>query len=407
MLTFPKAAYMGGSALTIAPAANLDIKNDVHSAITLLQMRIVERPVWHSDWIAARLGDLTARGVFAQSRWRRQRIMSLISPEHALRALEPYGLAGARVQLLSEVDCLVYRVTASGIDGQTSEQAAVLKIYPTSKKEAANIRAEVDWLHALTVETDLRVPKPLAASDGSIIQPVVTGGGEEWPGVLFSWVEGRSLDQELSPNHLRRIGSFVGTLHSHSHAWRGAGDQHLRRRTFTQRVLGWVLEMEQPPTLSIDAWQVLVRAAKLLEAETSTFGEDDDVYGFIHSDLYLSNCLFQGDSVGVIDFSDCAWGHYADDMASSLVFLKHPWVGNFDHSAQYGRLRDAFFDGYQLARSVPRNLEAMLETYFAARILLLFAYVHAARDHVPWVPACLVRCEQFLKDYLQQGELPR
>jgi Ser/Thr protein kinase RdoA (MazF antagonist) len=329
--------------------------------------------------------------------------MNSISPELALRALEPYGLAGARLQLLSEVDCIVYRVTASGIEGHPSEGTAALKIYPGHKKDPANVEAEVDWLLALSRETGLRVPRPLAARDGTFIRSVSTGRETEWPGVLFSWVEGRSLDQALTHASLQRIGTFVGTLHRHSRSWRGASLQRLHRRTFTQRVFGWVLGMQRPDTLSPDAWDVLVRAARRLEAETARFGQDADVYGFIHSDLYLSNFLFQDDAVGVIDFSDCAWGHYADDIASALVFLKHPWVGNFDHSRAYPRMRDAFFDGYQSVCPLPATVTAALETCFAARILLLLAYVHEARNNVAWVPDCLVHCEKYLKEYVDRG----
>lgn len=326
-----------------------------------------------------------------------------VSTERVLQALEPYALADARLQLLSDVDCIVYRVQALGLEGESAETSAALKIYPTHKKDPANVQAEVDWLLALTRETQLRVPRPLAAADGSFIQSVSTGDAAGWPGVLFSWVEGRSLDQELTPDRLRRIGAFVGTLHHHSQSWHGSSLQRLHRRTFTQRVFGWVLDMQRPHTLSADAWDVLVRSARRLDAETSAFGQNEDVYGFIHSDLYLSNFLFQDDAVGVIDFSDCAWGHYADDIASALVFLKHPWVGNFDHSAEFERLQDAFFEGYQSIRSLPSTLEAMLDTYFAARIFLLLAYVHEARDHVSWVAECVARSQEYLRDYLDRN----
>ena len=325
-----------------------------------------------------------------------------ISLEQVLRSLEPFGLTGARAHLLSDVDCIVYRITASGIDGLAPERSAVLKVYPSHKKDASHIQAEVDWLHALSHETDLRVPRPLRARDGSIIQSVGSAGSADWPAVLYTWVEGRSLDQELVPGRLRQIGLFVGRLHRHSRSWAGAARQTMRRQSFTQRVLGWVLGMERPPRLSVNAWGVLAGAAKRLETEIAALGQDNDTYGFIHSDLYLSNCLFHEDMVGVIDFSDCAWGHYADDIASALVFLKYPWAGNVDHSDQYERLRDAFFEGYQAVQPLPRNVEAMLEIYFAARILLLFAYVHEARDHVTWVPECLAHCERNLTEYLQR-----
>src|SRR4051812_24361915 len=115
--------------------------------------------------------------------------MHLISPEAAIHALRPYGLVDVRVHLLSEVDCTVFRVTASGIEGERAERSAVLKIYPANKQDVAAIHAEVDWLQALSDETDLRVPRPLAAQDGSVIQSVPVDMLEHRSGVLYTWVE--------------------------------------------------------------------------------------------------------------------------------------------------------------------------------------------------------------------------
>src|SRR5689334_13065230 len=97
-----------------------------------------------------------------------------VPPERVLAALEPYGLVNPRLQLLSDVDCLVYRVTASSIAATTSA-SAILKIYPAYKKDPANIEAEVEWLQALKWGTPLRVPAPLQAKDESIIQSLSIG----------------------------------------------------------------------------------------------------------------------------------------------------------------------------------------------------------------------------------------
>jgi len=199
---------------------------------------------------------------------------------------------------------------------------------------------------------------------------------------------------------MRHIGRFVGRLHQHSEGWNGPSKLRLQRRTYTRRMLAWVVEMEAPQTVGAGTWDIAVRAATRLRQEIADIGDAADVHGFIHSDLHISNLLFDRDTVGAIDFSDCAWGHYADDIASVLVFLKHPFAGNADHSAVYGELQDAFFAGYRESRPLPSHLESSLETYFAARILLLLAYVHQAVDTVPWVPECIVNCREYLQNYL-------
>jgi Ser/Thr protein kinase RdoA (MazF antagonist) len=328
--------------------------------------------------------------------------MSSDAASSAAEALERYGFRDADVDALSNVDCAVFRVRRADTSGGRP-QTAVLKIYPAHKRDAGAIDAEVDWLLALGRDTTLRVPQPIAAIDGSIVHEISTGAYAGRRAVLFTWIDGQSLDRELSPPALRRIGAFVGALHRHSAGWRSPNKERLTRRTFTQRAFQWVLEMPQPPTLSREEWRVLTAAAERLQHDVIAIGEAPEVFGFVHSDLYLSNFLFSGDEVGVIDFSDCAWGHYADDIASVLVFLRHPFVGNFDHTRQYPALRDGFLAGYEEHFRLPARLDALLTTYFAARIFLVWAYVHEASAFVSWVPECVARSRRFLEEYLAGG----
>jgi len=233
-----------------------------------------------------------------------------------------------------------------------------------------------------------------------LIQDIATGPFAGRRAVLLTFMNGRSLDEELTPALLRRVGGFVGALHRHSEHWDCPSKHRLTRQTFTQRAITWILEMDEaPPTVSPDEWGLLRRAAERLRADIAAIGEDRAVYGFVHSDLYLSNFLFDGDAVGAIDFSDCAWGHYADDIASALVFLQHPFVGNFDHAHHYDSLRDAFLEGYDAIRPLPPHLASTLATYFAARIFLLWTYVHEASATVSWVPGCVARSRQYLERY--------
>jgi len=329
--------------------------------------------------------------------------MTSVTLEDAAKTLERYGLVDVELKLLSNVDCTVFRICAVGIDDHVDRRSAVLKVYPHHKQQLAAIRVEVEWLQALGRDTGLQVPKPLPARDGEVIQQVDCGPLTGPYCVLFTWVEGRSRDADLTPDAMQQIGAFVGQLHGHSQRWNKGRTLPLERRTYSQMAPTWILDMaEPPPTLPLTHWHVLQRAARKLNQQISDLGERADMFGLVHSDLYLSNFLFHAGRVGVIDFSDCARGHYADDIASVLVFLKHPIVGNFNHSASYDHLRDAFLAGYAAEQPLPLHLDHSLAVYFPARIFLLLAYVHDASDAVAWVPDCIVQSVDYLERYVSE-----
>jgi len=128
--------------------------------------------------------------------------MASISSRQAAEALERYGLAGAQVELLSDVDCAVFRVRVGNGARILHGSDAVLKIYPGHKGDRDAVEAEVDWLQSLTEETTLRVPGPLRALDGSIIQQIDRGSPEgrciSWrrSSASFPWVSGTSRPSE-------------------------------------------------------------------------------------------------------------------------------------------------------------------------------------------------------------------
>ena len=75
--------------------------------------------------------------------------------------------------------------------------------------------------------------------------------------------------------------------------------------------------------------------------------------GLIHADLHRGNFVYQEGHVSPIDFSFCAFGHFAFDLGICLASISpslHPvFVVNYDRlfslPRSYGRLIEAFFIG--------------------------------------------------------------
>ena len=69
---------------------------------------------------------------------------------------------------------------------------------------------ELEWLDAITRDTDLVVPKPIATREGELLTVATTPGVPE-PRVcaLFRWVKGRFCGQaDLTGRHLEKAGRW-------------------------------------------------------------------------------------------------------------------------------------------------------------------------------------------------------
>src|SRR5690348_3183027 len=116
-------------------------------------------------------------------------------------ALGEYPLGAARVVPLQHEENTTFRV-------ETPEGGRyVLRIHRPGKHSAEEVRAEVMWLAALRRDAGLPVPEPVATAEGDLLTVAgVEGVPQERVCVLFQWMEGRFLDDGLTPAHLERVG---------------------------------------------------------------------------------------------------------------------------------------------------------------------------------------------------------
>jgi Ser/Thr protein kinase RdoA (MazF antagonist) len=118
-------------------------------------------------------------------------------------ALASYGLEDAPLTLRRYGQNTTFRVDAH-------DRPYLLRINRPRVHTADTIGSEMAWLSALRRDTDLGVPEPVAACDGSFIV-VARDPGVPGPHVcvLLHWLDGRFINQRLRPAHLRRVGALV------------------------------------------------------------------------------------------------------------------------------------------------------------------------------------------------------
>jgi Ser/Thr protein kinase RdoA (MazF antagonist) len=303
-------------------------------------------------------------------------------------ALASYGLEGARLAVQRFEHNTSFRVDAS-------HGRYLLRINRPQVHTADTITAEMAWLTALCRDTDLAVPEPVAALDGSFVVLAHDPGVPEVHAcVLLGWLDGRFLDQRLGPAHMRSLGALTGRLQEHAAAWRPP-PAFLRPRVDTltnqakidsvagsaaaalggdhpsvddaDRALGLVDTLVS----SRDA-ALLERALAVVWATTGTLSETG-AFGLIHGDLHNENVLFQRGEARAIDFDDCGWGFHLYDLAVSLWELRD--------RPRYDELENGLLEGYARARHLPDDHAAHLEALFVLRRMQMLLWILESRAH--------------------------
>ncbi len=286
--------------------------------------------------------ELTARG-------RIRRLRGL-----ALDALREYDLEVERCSFVSTGFNTVFRVHAA------NGASYALRVSPSLRIHADGCEVEeTAWVAALRREAGLPVPQVLPARDGSPVVWVATAGVPDARScVLFEWVRGRRLREQLTDELVRKVGEVAAVVHEH-----GAG--YLRGPPAGVLVADRVLYFraayrldELRPAYGSLLDDAVARAQQALD---ELWRHPPHAAHLLHGDLQSGNVMVHRRAVTLIDFQDLIWGFEIQDVSIALVALAvHGDTGSWSA---------AFRAGYESVRPWPEADPATVAALRAGRHL--------------------------------------
>jgi len=263
---------------------------------------------------------------------------------------------------------------------------------------AASIASELQWMRALARDSDVVVPVPMAARDGSLVQ-TMTAPDLDCPrhAVMFTFLAGAEPSEDNLLGMFPVLGAVTARMHRHARRWQ-------RPASFTRHhwdgaaVLGdaplwgrWREGMGVGPAERA----VLDRLAATLGRRLEKLGRAPEIYGLVHADMRLANLLVEGTSPKVIDFDDCGFSWFLYDLATAVSFLQHKPFAD--------ALIAAWLDGYRRVEAVPPVLEAEIPTIVLLRRMAEIAWL-GTRRHLAFAqslgPAFTTDSCRLAEDYL-------
>lgn len=282
--------------------------------------------------------------------------------EQILKRYESVLGEGCTLEILQLSENLTYLVKdAFGV------KRAVLRISRPGYHTPEELRAELEWMERLGRDTNLSLRVPIADEEGRFIQNVK----DICCGVMFTYMEGTPLEDQ-SPERLpiwfERLGEITAVLHTHARSW----DEARRLPRFCwnyETMLGtgaiWG-DWRNVPSLTPQMSAILEQADRVIHRRLMEYGMTRENYGLIHGDLRGSNILIDGARMSVIDFDDCGYGWYMQDLAASLSFI--------ETEKYVGELIRAWLIGYQKKVRLSRRDKDMIDTFLVMRRIQLLAW---------------------------------
>jgi Ser/Thr protein kinase RdoA (MazF antagonist) len=282
----------------------------------------------------------------------------------ALNALKKYELDVARLRLMTNDMNGIFRVDT--FDGKRYVLRVTL---PEGGHTYDHVTTEMDWLAALSRETHLSVPCPQPALDGTYwVEAAAAGVPQPRICVVFSWIPGKDLAENLSPTKSYLLGELMAKLHLHAQTYRPP--QGLALLSFDR-----VFPFPEPVVLFDKDFRDLLPPSRQAVYQRALSWAQESINGLIasgepmrilHSDLHQWNVRVCRDVLSPIDFEDLMLGWPVQDIATTFYYFPE---------GAFSALRDAFQDGYTRHADWPERCPGEIDSFIAVRGIGLVNFV--------------------------------
>jgi Ser/Thr protein kinase RdoA (MazF antagonist) len=309
-------------------------------------------------------------------------------------ALSQIGVSGARIRFISDTGNLIFRAV-----GQT--QSFAIRVYKDYEISNSIINAELFWLLDIKQKSTLSVPEPITNQSSTMIQEIAYPAAEKpYKVVVFHWLPGEIIGSQLNLDSASNMGEIMAELHQHAkhfhlpvncfrdeNDWRGM--EHF------QEGLSDIETQRMEVFLNKGQIEICDIAARITAKSIDRVDIQHD-FGLIHSDFHANNIILHNGKYSIIDFDDCQFSPFSNDIAITLV--------SFDPFPEPERLRKAFLQGYLKVRDLPLNFKTEIEAFMMERRLRLLRWVATWPfvDYYPFGKALIKNSLLHLGEYVRK-----
>jgi Ser/Thr protein kinase RdoA (MazF antagonist) len=284
-----------------------------------------------------------------------QQVESLV--DTARGALSRYGVEPSVLENINHEYNSTFAVTPR------EGSRCALRINVNSGRTEAHLAAEIFFINLLQYTGGFSLACPIENLAGSFITPVPHDAtGRELLCVLFTWLDGEDIGDDLTVDQAHRVGHLMARMHIATEG------RSLPKGAYLPLLDDFMWQEEDlllgPNSgLTAEDYAVIQKCRDAIQAVIREL-YDRHPPQLIHADLHGWNLKLHGDTLSVFDFDDSGMGLPVQDLAVALYYL--------DTSEQ----REALEAGYSSVRPLPDFSEYQMQSLLLQRRIHLLNYLY-------------------------------
>lgn len=250
----------------------------------------------------------------------------------------------------------------------------ILKITHTLRRTVNYIMGELDWLSFLA-ERGVEVAEAVPSVRGQYVETIdVSNSSDQF--LVISYVMapgGEIVSADWNPAMFYQWGRLMGKMHAATQHYNLTNPLYQRRTHMedTQILVDGMVDMPQP----------IHALSKQLFQRLYQLPSTDDVYGLVHSDLHHGNLFIHENKLTAIDFDDCSYTWFANDIAIALYYaLWMPKREITDKLAFVKEYMANFLNGYEQELAFDRAWLKYFPDFLQLRHLTIYIVLHRSWD---------------------------
>jgi Ser/Thr protein kinase RdoA (MazF antagonist) len=272
-----------------------------------------------------------------------------------------YGNQVSDFQLVNKgYQNMMFRCTHQG-------ETVFIRVTEARRRSVSMIEAELEWLRILR-DSGIIVPSPRKSNKGNWIE-TISLREDTFYAAAFSKVHGRPMNvtkPQLWNTHLfEKWGETLGRIHS-----------VVPSRQFARPYWGEPFTSVSETIAFFEKNEDRLLRDRLFEtiAQIENLPRSADTFGLIHNDFHQGNVLVQDEDISIIDFDDCVYGWYAQDIAAALyhAFWQATALGGSDPSFGFSFLQ-SFLKGYRKTHDLSSEIVRQIPIFLRWREFFLYA----------------------------------
>ena len=197
-------------------------------------------------------------------------------------------------------------------------QQYILRI--TDYKTFEEQYAEAEFINYL-YENGVGVANVIPSESGNLVEKIENDGQETYA-VLFAKAKGHhATSEEWNSELIEKCGQIIGKMHILTKKYNNPSKA---------AIINWYEHDEVNYIKHIPAkHKLIIEKCTALFNEIKALPKNSDTYGLLHSDMWQENFFTDGDMITLIDFQDCEYNYFINDLAIMIyVSIENSFNGS-------------------------------------------------------------------------------